>query len=116
MKFRSIISRIEDLIFSHRAAVITVFIVLTLLMTYYATQLRVDAGFTKLLPLKHEYMQTFSKYELEFGRANQILIALVTKKGDMFTPEFFRTLKNVTDEVFFIPGVDRAHVHSLFTP
>jgi predicted RND superfamily exporter protein len=116
MNSRSIISRVENLVFTHRRAVIIIFIALTVFMAYWATQLRIDAGFTKLLPLKHEYMQTFSKYELEFGRANQILIALVTKNGDIFTPEFFRTLKNVTDEVFFIPGVDRAQVRSLFTP
>ena len=34
----------------------------------------------------------------------------------MFTPEFFQALRTATDEVFFIRGVDRARVQSLFTP
>ncbi len=34
----------------------------------------------------------------------------------MFTPEFFQALKIATDEVFFIKGVDRARVQSLWTP
>jgi hypothetical protein len=34
----------------------------------------------------------------------------------MFTPRFFDALKGATDEVFFLPGVDRARVQSLFTP
>ena len=31
-------------------------------------------------------------------------------------PEFFDALKGATDEVFFLPGVDRGRVQSLFTP
>jgi hypothetical protein len=34
----------------------------------------------------------------------------------MFTPEFFQALRTATDEVFFIRGVDRARVQSLYTP
>ena len=85
-------------------------------MIWSATALKVDAGFNKLLPLEHPYMKTFVKYQTEFGGANRILIAITVDKGDIFTPEFFSTLKNITDEVFFIPGVDRAQVKSLFTP
>ncbi len=34
----------------------------------------------------------------------------------MFTAEFFDALRQATDEVFFIDGVDRSRVSSLFTP
>ena len=47
---------------------------------------------------------------------NRILIALMSEEGDIFTPEFFETLRKTTDEVFFIPGIDRSRVTSLFTP
>jgi hypothetical protein len=116
MGFSAAQSGIEKFIFSHRPLVIGVFAVVTLAMFYFATQLRVDAGFIKQIPLKHEYMQTYMKHRQEFGGANRVLIACMVKKGDIFTPEFFKLLKAVTDEVFFIPGVDRAQVQSLFTP
>jgi predicted RND superfamily exporter protein len=61
-------------------------------------------------------MKTFVKYRDEFGGANRILVALTVDEGDIFTPEFFKTLKAATDEVFFIPGIDRSRVSSLFTP
>lgn len=80
------------------------------------THLKIDAGFDKLLPLEHEYMQPFLEYRDEFGAANQILVALTVDSGDIFTPSFFDALREVTDAVFFIPGVDRATVRSLFTP
>ncbi len=107
---------LEKVFFGQRRGVIALFVLVTLVMAYFATQLRIDAGFTKLLPMKHEYMQTFSKHQQQFGGANRILIALMVKEGDIFTPEYFDRLAAVTDEVFFIPGVDRTQVTSLFTP
>ncbi|RXF39367.1 RND family transporter, partial [Enterococcus faecalis] len=37
-------------------------------------------------------------------------------EGDIYNAEFMKTLREVTDEVFFTPGVNRASVRSLFTP
>jgi predicted RND superfamily exporter protein len=108
--------KVEDAIFGHRPVVILIFLALTAVMAYSATKIGIDAGFAKLLPLRHEYMQTYLKHREQFGGANRILIALVAREGDIFTPEFFEALKAASDEVFFIPGVDRARVSSLFTP
>ena len=110
------IQHLEDLIFGHRKIVIAFFLLVTAAMGYSLTDLKVDAGFSKLLPLKHEYMQPFLKYRDEFGGANRIIIALTVTEGDIFTPEFFNALKQATDEAFFIPGIDRSRVSSLFTP
>ncbi len=107
---------LENLIFGHRRTVIVLFVLVTGFMAYQASHLRIDAGFAKMLPLKHEYMQTYVQYRDEFGGANRVLIALKVRQGDIFTPEFFNTLRAVTDDVFFIPGVDRTRVMSLFTP
>jgi len=116
MKLGSLISGLEKLIFNNRLVFLGFFILVTLLMAFSVTNLRIDAGFSKLLPLKHEYMQTYVEHRKEFGGANQLLIALMAKQGDIFTPDFFATLEKATDDVFFIPGVDRAQVSSLFTP
>lgn len=111
-----IISFIENALFKRREIIIGLFLIITLFMSWSVMHLKVDAGFSKMLPLQHDYMKTFLKYRDEFGGANRILVALTVKEGDIFTPEFFNALKLATDEVFFIPGVDRARVTSLFTP
>ena len=95
---------------------LAVFVLATLAMGWLASGLRVDAGFTKLVPVKHEYMQTFLEYREEFGGADRVLIAVMARDGDMFTPGFFAALRKVTDEMFFLPGVDRAQVFSILTP
>jgi predicted RND superfamily exporter protein len=110
------VKHLENLVFGHRRVVLALFALVTVFMAYSATGLKVDAGFSKLLPLEHPYMKTFVEHRQAFGGANRILIALMAEDGDIFTPEFFRALKEATDAVFFLPGVDRAQVRSLFTP
>ena len=116
MKKLSLTAALENLVFARRGVVIALFAVAAAFMAWSASHLKIDAGFTKLLPLKHPYMATFLKHQEEFGGANRVLVALIAKDGKMFTPEFFDSLKRVTDEVFFLPGVDRSRVQSLFTP
>src|SRR5210317_1990580 len=89
---------------------------MTVFMGYSLTKLHVDAGFSKHLPLQHEYMQTFMEYRNQFGGANRVLVALRARDGNMFTADFFDALRKATDEVFFLSGVDRSRVSSLFTP
>ena len=82
--------KVATFLISVRYAVIGLFVLITLFMLYSMLQLRIETGFKKQLPLQHEYMQTFLEYEKEFGGANRILVALVARDGDMFTPELFR--------------------------
>jgi predicted RND superfamily exporter protein len=108
---------LEKIIFGNRVVIVILFALITAALAVVAARgLRIDASFTKQLPLKHEYMQTFVKHQSEFGGANRVLIALVARDGNMFTPGFFDALKKATDEVLVMDGIDRARVQSLFTP
>ncbi len=107
---------LQKLIFNNKKIILTIIVLITAVMLYFASQLKVDAGFKKQLPLQHEYMKTFMDYENEFGGANRLLIAVMTKEGDMFNPSFFKTLEAVTDDIFAIKGVSPASVTSIFTP
>jgi predicted RND superfamily exporter protein len=111
-----VITRLEEFVFRRRPFIISAFILVTAAMAWLASDLRVEASFSKLLPLEHEYIQTFNEYRAEFGGADRVLVALMVKEGDIFTEDYFSRLEALTDAVFFIPGVDRAHVYSLFTP
>jgi predicted RND superfamily exporter protein len=108
--------RLARLIFRHRLLVIAAFFLCTVALTWFASSLRIEVSFSKWLPLDHPYMQTFTQYRQEFGGADRIVIALMVKDGDIFTGDFFARLEAITDAVFFIPGVDRTQVFSLFTP
>ena len=108
--------KIATFLINNRYGIVALFVAITIGMMFAMSNLRIETGFKKQLPLKHEYMQTFLQYEKEFGGANRVLVALVARDGDMFTPEFLESFETITDQVFFIPGVDRASVRSIFTP
>jgi predicted RND superfamily exporter protein len=109
-------TRIEQAVFGCRALSLALFAIITVGLAYEAAQLRIDAGFEKRLPHAHPYMSTFLQYREAFGGADRLLIAVRARDGDIFTPHFFDTLRKVTDAVFFLPGIDRSSVRSLFTP
>ena len=113
---QSRLHKIATFLINNRYAIVALFLAITIAMMFAMSKLRIETGFKKQLPLKPEYMQTFLQYEKEFGGANRVLVALVARDGNMFTPEYFEAFESITDQVFFIPGVDRASVRSIFTP
>ena len=110
------IHAVENFIFARRSWIFALFTAATVFFCWQLSKLEIDAGFEKLLPLEHPFIQTFLDHGKDFGGANRLLICVRDKDGDIFNPEFFNTLKAVTDEVFFLPGVNRSTVQSIYTP
>ncbi|MFA5941809.1 MAG: MMPL family transporter [Sinimarinibacterium sp.] len=120
-RFSQLFVRItEPVVFGRRSWTLTVISILTLLMGWQASQLKLDTGFEKQLPLDHPYMKVFKQYQAQFGGANTVLLALVLKDGakqpDIYNGDYMKTLKGLTEAVAFTPGMDRTRVSSLFTP
>lgn len=113
----SIVARLSDVLIGRRGILTVVFTAITLFFGYSATNVRLDPGFLKLIPVKHEYMKTMMEYLQDFSGANTLLVNLRWKgEGDLYNAEFLEAMRKATDEVFFIPGVNRTHVTSIFTP
>ncbi|MFV7783784.1 efflux RND transporter permease subunit [Shewanella marisflavi] len=111
-----LVNGLESFLFRQRAYVIFAFLLATLFLGFQASHLKMDAAFVKNIPLNHSYMQTYLKHQKQFGGANSIMVAVEDTSGNIFNPNFFNTLKQVHDQLFFIPGVDRAQVKSLYSP
>ena len=109
-------SLLEAWLFSRRRAALATFALISVVLAGAATQLSVDAGFEKRLPRGHPFMQVFSQHQAEFGGANRLLVVVKARDGDIYSASFMEKLKAVTDAVFFLPGVNKASVRSLFTP
>ncbi|MBV8341252.1 MAG: MMPL family transporter, partial [Gammaproteobacteria bacterium] len=112
------VGRLERLIFGHRRLILALFAVGTVLFAAVAARgLRIDSSFNKMLPVRHEYMRTYLDPRVaDFRGANRVLVALIARDGNMFTPEFFAALRKATDEVIVMNGIDRTQVQSIFTP
>ncbi|NGY05266.1 efflux RND transporter permease subunit [Solimonas terrae] len=109
---------IEPVIYAKRWLTMTILVVATVLLAWQMVQIKRDAGFDKSIPLEHPYMKVLKQYMADFGGANTVLVALMQKPGhgDIYNAQFLTSLKTATDELFFLPGVDRSRVSSIFTP
>ena len=110
------IVRVGAVIFKWRRLFLIVGLAITVLMGYSATHLRVTAGFTKMIPLHHPFMQTFLRYQGDFGGADKVLIAIKVKQGDIFTKKTLDTVRKITDETFYVKGMERSSLTSMVTP
>ena len=116
MSSEQLIGKLSNWIFSIRKIILGLFGLLTLVMAWFAINTQIDSSFAKNLPPNHEYIQTFNKHQDQFGGANRIVVALTVEEGTIFSKEYFELLKQVTDEIYFVPGVDRTQVSSVWTP
>ena len=110
------IGLLERALFGNRRKILALFAIVSVVLGSFAIHTRPDASFDKLLPSHNPYIDTYKKVEAQFGGGNVLLISLEAKHGDIFTPQYFDALRKLTDDVFFLPGVDRTHVSSLYTP
>ena len=107
----------ERLLFENRVIVIVLFSLLTLFFGYQAAQLKPDASFEKMIPTEHPYIQNYLRNRADLASlGNSIRIIVQTKEGDIFDADFQSALQQINDEVFYIPGVDRAGLQSIWTP
>ncbi|CAL94870.1 efflux RND transporter permease subunit [Azoarcus olearius] len=102
--------------FRFRLPILVALLAFTAVMGTFAARLHMSAGFDKQLPQDHEYIQTFNQYrEVLFG-ANRIIVTVEAKNGDIWNEKALTKLYDVTQALFFMKGVDRRTVSSLWTP
>ncbi len=108
---------IERFIFSQRGVWLLVFAVITGLLGWQATKLQPDASFEKMIPQEHPYIQAMMRHINDLGAAGTtIQVVVENKRGDIFDAQYLETVRQVTDELFYLPGIDRNRMRSLWTP
>lgn len=107
----------ERLIFSSRPRLLVLFALLTLFLAYQAYHLQPDASFDKMLPTAHPFMQNMSSH-MDDLQANglSISVSVAVKEGDIFNDDYLSTLGQIADEIFYLPGVDKNGLKSLWSP
>lgn len=107
---------LERLFFRHRLATLGVLAAITLVMAGFASRLEMSAGFDKQLPQEHAFIKTFNHYRDVLFGANRIIVVLHARHGDIWNKQAMTRLYEMTQTLFFLPGVDRRSVTSLWTP
>ncbi|WP_076424545.1 RND family transporter [Aquipseudomonas alcaligenes] len=112
----SLVLQLERLFFRRRLATLLVMLLVTLVMAVFAVQLRMSAGFDKQLPQQHPFIKTFNQYRDVLFGANRLVVVLHAREGDIWNAPALTRLHDLTQAIFFMPGVDRTTVTSLWTP
>jgi predicted RND superfamily exporter protein len=107
---------LERLIFNNRAIILIAFLFLTVFLGYNAVKIQPDASFERMIPLEHPYIVNMLEHRDDLENlGNFVRIAVEVKDGDIYSKEYMETLKQITDEVFYLDGVDRSGLKSLWT-
>lgn len=77
------------------------------------TRVRMVIDPKTILPQQHPFVQLNNVIEDVFGGSRVVVVGIVAKQGDIFTPEILATIKTLTDEIKKIPGIKEENVVSL---
>ena len=107
----------EQVIFGSRRIIIVLFSLITVFLAYQAYHLQPDASFSKLLPQGHPFIQKMNAHMRDLRAVGiSLKVSVSVEEGDIFTDEYLSTLGQIADEIFYIPGVDKNGLLSLWSP
>lgn len=106
----------ERVLFNHRLWVVIFCLIGTLLLGWQATRINLNASFEKMIPATHPYIVNYLENRNDLAAlGNSLRIAVETTEGSIFDREYMDVLQKMNDEIYLLPGVDRAFMKSLWT-
>lgn len=110
-------SRLERLIFNHRIAVIIFTLIVTFGCGLSLRHLKMNASFESVIPTHQQMIVNYldNKNNLQ-GFGNTLDIVVQSNKGTILNDGYLKALRQINDEVFLLPGVDRSYMQSIWTP
>lgn len=107
----------ERLVFNNRILIIVLSVLATVVLGYYVLQMKPEASFLRMIPTYHPFIKNYLKYQGDLPSGNFLQICVEkTGEGDIFEAEYLETLRQIAEDVFFTPGVDRGNLKSLWSP
>ncbi|MDY7540138.1 MMPL family transporter [Undibacterium sp. 5I1] len=116
-------SLVERLLFNHRLIVVAVCALITILLGWQASKLELNASFEKTIPAQHPYIRHLLDHQNDLtGLGNAVRIAVANNQVNalgnltIYDKNYLETLRQFSDEVFLLPGVNRTQMKSIWTP
>jgi predicted RND superfamily exporter protein len=96
-----------------RVLFIALFSCLSLFFLFCLKDLKIDTNLGDFIPQKHPYILVQNKLTRVFGGLNQVSIALQVKQGDIFKSEFLAKVIRITNDLYFMDGINLGRITSL---
>lgn len=110
-------SRVERVLFNHRAWVLGLCLIVTVFLGWQATHLQLSASFEKTIPGSHPFIVNYTKHQNKLhGLGNAVRIVVANPEGTIYDARYLESLRQLSEEIYLLPGVHRVGVKSLWTP
>ncbi len=110
-------SRLERLIFNHRRWIVAVCALLTVVLGLLATQSTISASYERMMPKSSPFIRNYlANMGSLRGLGNSVRVVVENPKGTIYDAAYLKTLREINDRIYLIPGVDRSFVKSLWMP
>jgi len=93
------VNRFAEFLVRNRVILLIIIGIITVLFFYQCLKLPIKTCFADLLPQKHPYIQVHNKIRNIFGGANQVLIMVQVREGDIFNSSTLKKVKWISEEL-----------------
>ncbi|MEJ2393755.1 MAG: MMPL family transporter, partial [Candidatus Thiodiazotropha sp.] len=109
-------SLVERALFNNRLLVVILCLIVSLFLGWQATHIRLNASYEKMIPTSHPFVANYLENKGDLSTlGNNLRIAVETTEGTIFDKKYMETLRQMNDEIYLLPGVDRPFMKSLWT-
>ncbi len=109
-------SIIERLLFNNRPFILTVCLLLTLFLGFESLGTRLSASYTDMIPTHQTFIVNYFRHYQDLqSQSNAVRIAVVANNGTIINKDYLETLREISDKVYLLPGVNRPFMTSLWT-
>ena len=88
-------------------------LLITAFFASHARKVEMYSQFADLLPQGHPYIKAYNHFRQTFGGANVVVLAVAVKEGDIFNTQTLQKIRDVTEAVDQIDGVNHYQVASI---
>lgn len=107
---------IERVLFRNRFIVLLTCILATVFFAFQLGKLELSASYEKMIPQGHPFIQSYLKHQNDLvGLGNAMRISLAVPDGSIYDARYMEALRQLSDEIFLLPGVNRLQMKSLWT-
>jgi uncharacterized protein len=107
----------ERLLFNHRSLVLLLCFALAVILGWQARTLRVNADHARMIPTSHPFVANYLRHGSSLhALGNSVRVVVESPTGTILDASYLETLRQINDDLFLLPGVDRPYMKSLWTP
>ena len=115
-KLDQLMHKLAGWVVAKRRLITIVMLVITVIFGYAIKNVVIKTNLAELLPTSHPFIETHRDYADQLGDPFKIFFLLKVKEGTIYTTKTLQKIKEITDDLDKIPGVNHGQLYSLSSP